>query len=264
MLQIGRFSDPPKFEDLGPLTVDADDMNGRNCRVGDCDVRLPASDLVRFQRDIDWTLKDATGKAADLYKHMLFDHVNAYWTGGPGRITAYEDDKRPIQPAVQFAAILKDSPYVGRLVAGLPPHLADFPATHLAGAEDFLYWSKEKFGIAPFITVTHVTLTHTLSGTAIITSKDVYSSRYFDSSLGLTIAAKDSQNGFLLVYHEPIARERAQGVSEHASPRDGRAAGQGEHRRELAHSQDEARARALIGARVFIFVSRSARGLDAY
>ena len=28
----------------------------------------------------------------------------------------------------------------------------------MAGAEDFLYWSKEKFGIAPFITVTHVVI----------------------------------------------------------------------------------------------------------
>ena len=33
-----------------------------------------------------------------------------------------------------------------------------------------------------------------------MTSKDVYSSRYFDSSLGLTIAAADRDGGFLLVY----------------------------------------------------------------
>ncbi|MCP6769513.1 hypothetical protein NL529_32170, partial [Klebsiella pneumoniae] len=68
-----------------------------------------------------------------------------------------------------------------------------------------LYWSKEKFGIAPFITVTHVTIAHAPSGALVITSKDVYSSRYFDSSLGLTIAS-DEPGGMLLVY---VNRSRA-------------------------------------------------------
>ena len=70
----------------------------------------------------------------------------------------------------------------------------------LVSAEDFLYWSKERFGIAPFITVTHVTIAKSMSGSTIITSKDVYSSRYFDSSLGLTIGAPTADGGFLLVY----------------------------------------------------------------
>jgi hypothetical protein len=72
----------------------------------------------------------------------------------------------------------------------------------LSDAEDFLYWSKEKFGAAPFITVTHVTIVCASAGTCVMTTKDVYSSRYLDASLGLTIAsdAVATPNAFYLLY----------------------------------------------------------------
>ena len=184
----------------------------RDCRVGDCDVRLPSQELVRFRRDIDWSAKDAKAKAAALFKGMLLAHVQAYWSGDPGRITVYEDDPKPVYPAVEFGAILKSSPYIGRLVPELPAHLTDFPSARVAGAEDFLYWSKEKFGIAPFITVTHVTIARTPTGALVMTSKDVYSSRYFDSSLGLTIAAPEPDGGFLLVYENRSRASALKGV----------------------------------------------------
>src|SRR4029077_4869866 len=124
----------------------------------------------------------------------------AYWSGRPGRILQYDDAKRAILPATEFAGILANSRYIGDLVPGLPAPLSDFPSSRLAAAEDFLYWSKERFGIEPFITVTHVTIARGPSGTIVITSKDVYSSRYFDSSLGLTIVRPGSEGGFYLIY----------------------------------------------------------------
>ena len=57
--------------------------------------------------------------------------------------------------------------------------------------------------MTPFVTVTHVTiLPATLAGT-VIASKDVYSSRYFDASLTLTIASDGvgaAGNELYLVY----------------------------------------------------------------
>jgi hypothetical protein len=200
VLQIGRFHDPPVIEDLAALTVDEDDLDAEDCRVGDCNVRLPSGDIVRFQREIDWKAPGARAKAAALFKRMLIDHVHAYWSGGAGRMAEYNDDKRPIQPGVEFGGILNNSPYLSELVPGLPDHLRDFPSARLAGSEDFLYWSKEKFGIAPFITVTHITISRAASGAVVITSKDVYSSRYFDASVGLTIVSKSQDGGFVLVY----------------------------------------------------------------
>ena len=202
VLQIGRFSDPPMLDDLATLTVNKEDLDVRSCRVGDCDVRLPADTIGRFERGIDWSAPDAQARAAALFKQVLFENVRAYLSGGPGRMTEYDDGKRQIRPVADFLGVLKNSPYIGELVPGLPTHLQEFPSSPLPGAEDFLYWSKEKFGLTPFITVTHVTITRAPSSAVVITSRDVYSSRYFDASVAATIAsdAVGSARGFYLVY----------------------------------------------------------------
>jgi hypothetical protein len=206
VLQIGRFSNEPTIEDLARLSVDENDFDARRCRVGNCSVRLSASEIARFQREIAWDAPDAKARAAGLYKQVLLDHVRAYWFGGPARMKQYDAGTRAIRPVDEFVGILNNSSAIGALAPGLPEHLRDFPAGRLEGAEDFLYWSKERFGMAPFITVTHVTMTRGLSGSVVITSKDVYSSRYMDASLGTTVISEAPGGGFHLIY---LNRSRA-------------------------------------------------------
>ena len=199
--QIGRFSNPPALEDLAPLTIDKADFDGDDCRVGDCDARLPADAIRRFEREIDWRAPGADARAAALFKQILFDNVRAYVAGAPSRMAQYDDDRHPIRPMDEFAGVLKNFPAVGDLAPGLPAHLQNFPASPLAGADDFLYWSKETVAGRPFITVTHVTIV-TRPSEVVIASKDVYSSRYFDSSLGVTVASDvgGAPGAFYLVY----------------------------------------------------------------
>jgi hypothetical protein len=203
VLQIGRFSDPPKPGDLDALSVGPDDFDVRHCRVEDCGVRLPAEIIRRLPAEIDLKKPDAQARGAELFKRILFDDVSAYWSGGSGRMTQYDDGDQPIRPIDAFQGLLTGVPAIGVLVPGLPEHLADFPRHRLEGAEDFLYWSKEKFGIAPFITATQVTIVCRTAPTCLAISKDVYSSRYFDASLALTIATDDEGNpgsAFYLIY----------------------------------------------------------------
>jgi hypothetical protein len=202
VLQIGRFSQPPTLDDLAALTVDTDDFDVRNCHVGDCGIRLPAGVIRRFQQDIDPRVPDAQARGAALFKQLLFEDVAAYASGDPGRMVQYDDGDRPIRPLDDFDGLLDASPAIGALVPGLPAHLKYFPSARLPDAEDFLYWSKEKFGAEPFITVTHVTLICPSAETCVMTTKDVYSSRYFDASLAVAIAsdAPGESNAFYLVY----------------------------------------------------------------
>lgn len=202
VVQIGRFSDPPSLDDLAALTVDKNDFDVTTCRVHDCDVRLPADTIRRFQREVDRKAPDVQQQTAALFKHVLLEHVNAYLSGGATRIVQYDDGPQPIRPIDEFEAILKSAPSVGALVPGLPDHLAHFPSDRLADAQDFLYWSKEKFGVAPFITVTHITIACPSAPICVASSKDVYSSRYFDASLALTIATDSMADAkaFYLVY----------------------------------------------------------------
>ena len=46
VLAIGRFSDPPRIEDLKGLTLDDEDLSAiRRCRPGDCDLKLARSEM---------------------------------------------------------------------------------------------------------------------------------------------------------------------------------------------------------------------------
>jgi hypothetical protein len=207
-VQIGRFSNPPAPSDLDGLSITSDDVNMRQCRVGDCGVRLPADGIHRFEKEIDWSKPDADAKAAALFKQMLFENVHAYTVGGPGRMTQYDDDSLPVMPVQDFQAVLKSSPYIETARPGLGAYLAGYPAEPMAGAEDFLYWSKEKFGFAPFISVTHVTLAPCGPHQYVAATRDVYSTRYFDASVSLAIASDsvNDANAFYLFY---VNRSRA-------------------------------------------------------
>src|SRR5215470_4950085 len=91
VLAIGRFSDPPDRSDLDALTTNRDDLDLRGCKVSDCDIRLPASEIQRIASAVDWRRSDADAQAAGLFKQMLFTHVHSYMTGVPGRVTQYDD-----------------------------------------------------------------------------------------------------------------------------------------------------------------------------
>jgi hypothetical protein len=199
VLQIGRFSDPPSIDDLAGLTVDKDDFDAATCRVHDCGIRLPAEMIRRVQREIDLKAPNVQEQTTAWFKRALLAHVTAYVTGGPGRFLQYDDGDSPIRPAEEFEGVLAHMPAIGALVPGLPDHLARFPASRLPDAEDFFYWSKEKFGIAPFISVTQVTIVCRSASTCVMTTKDIYSSRYIDASLALAIAS-DAGDSFFLVY----------------------------------------------------------------
>jgi hypothetical protein len=158
---------------------------------------------------VDWAASDADAQAAALFKEVLAEHVRAYVSGGAGLITEYDDEKRTVRPAEDFSGLLAASLYIDSLAEGMSKHLEAFSSSPLPGAEDILYWSKEKFGGAdPFVTVTHAVITQPLPESFVLASRDVYSSRYIDASLSLTVAsdAVASPDSFYLVY---VNRSRA-------------------------------------------------------
>jgi hypothetical protein len=194
VLQIGRFSSPPTIDDLATLRIDTADFDAPACRPGDCDIRLPADVIRRVPKEIDLNGRSVQDETAAWYKRVLLADVQAYVSGGPGRFAQYDDGQRPIRPLDDFEGVLAATPSIGMLVPELPDHLRRFPANRVPDSEDFLYWSKESFGPAPFISVTHVTIVCATPRTCVMTTKDVYSSRYIDASLAVAIVA-DAMDG---------------------------------------------------------------------
>ena len=206
VLAIGRFSEQPEASDLDALTTDDFDLRG--CKVGDCDIRLPAAEIQRVGASVDWRRPGADARASAFFKQLLLTHVRSYLTGGPGRITEYDDGPTPILPALAADDLIKSSPYLDALKPGLAAHLQCMWSNPLDGADDFLYWSKEKFGFAPFTSVTHVTIAQAGPHQTVAANRDVYSSRYIDAALSMIVAsdAAGDPASFYLLY---VNRTRA-------------------------------------------------------
>jgi hypothetical protein len=89
----------------------------------------------------------------------------------------------------QFLTLMQHSP----LFVRTPPlgnYLERFPAVPLAGAESFLYWSKETVAFHAVVSVTHVAVYTPPARSpflVIVGTRQVYASRYFDASLGMTV-----------------------------------------------------------------------------
>jgi len=209
ILEIGRFSASPGIEDLATLTVGKADFDASRCRVHDCDIRLPAAVIQRVGKEIDVKGRTAQEETAAWFKQILLANVQAYVSGSPGRFAQFDDGDRPIRPIDDFAGVLAATPAVGALVPGLAEHLARFPKARLPDAEDFLYWSKENFGPAPFISVTHVTIVCQAPHTCVMTTKDVYSTRYIDASLAVAVVTDSMASDSIYVVYANRSRVNA-------------------------------------------------------
>jgi hypothetical protein len=201
---VKKFSAPPRLDDLDQLKVDKEDFDAlKHCRIGNCDVKLSSAAIDRLRKGIDWNAPDAPETVNKLARMSLLGYVRNYLAGGNLALSEYNDKKKPLRIADQFDAILKASPYIYEYEPEFYAYLREYPAKRLDDSDDFIYWSKEKFGLKPVISVTHVSI-YSRPGTehTLIASKQIYASHYFEASLGLTavVAAQSEEPSFYLLY----------------------------------------------------------------
>ncbi len=233
--QIGRFRSPPRLEDLASLTLPPTDVAMlRGCRPGDCDVKLSAAAMRRFRDEVDWSSPNAAREADEVAHEMIVDLVSAYQAEGNAALGHYHDGDEPLPVAEQFRALLASSDPLPVPVPELLAYLDDYPNGHLAGAEDFFYWTVVEFGLKPTIRVNHVTI-YPLGGSPppsgvryAIAIKQLYASHYFHTTLELrflidddrragpgtslisiTRSRSDGMTGFKGLFLRPIVRSRS-------------------------------------------------------
>lgn len=118
-----------------------------------------------------------------------------------------------VLPLPSGGKIRRVSPYLYEFVPEFHWYLQEYPRARLSGTEDFIYWSKEKFGLKPVVSLTHVTIYRRKQGSitnTLIASKGIYASHYFDASLGMTGFVHDEGDAGLPVpYLMYLNRSRA-------------------------------------------------------
>jgi hypothetical protein len=195
VVEIGRFSRPPRLEDLAGLTLDEDTFAAvRECRPGDCRIKLSRSAMEKVQREVDWKAADARSRAAEVLKEMLIDYTSAYMTGGTAEMATYADKESPIATSTEFGKILTASPFLIEYIPELNRYTEQYPAASLAGAEDFFYWSKDEYAPKPTVSLFHVVVWNDPQrDLAVIAWKRIYASHYFRAGVELLamVAAPD-------------------------------------------------------------------------
>ena len=203
VLQVGRLGSPPRAEDLASIQVDPEDVADlRECRPGVCGVRLTGSQIERFNRDIDWTSLAADQQASHLLRQVLLEEATAYMTGGAPGLGAYLDKRVPLPRDAAVRGLLQKSPSLVERYPEFHQYLVKFPQVPREEVESFLYWSREKFGFRPVISLTHVAIYRPPGGAsgAVIASKQVYASHYFDASFAVTSLVEDGTRGSYMMY----------------------------------------------------------------
>jgi hypothetical protein len=190
VLQIGKFSNPPVIGDLSGLTLDQDDIDSlRRCRVNSCDLKMSARYIDRFRKEINWTAPSYRESVTRLAKEMLLDNVQEYLKGGNPALGEYNDKSYALRLSDEFKSLLQPAAYMYGYSPEFQKYLTEFPASRPTGVEDYVYWSKEKFGLKPVISLTHISIYKQIrpyGAEVLIGSKGIYATHYYETSLGLT------------------------------------------------------------------------------
>jgi hypothetical protein len=187
-LQIGKFSNPPQLKDLDGLTLDPADIEAiRRCRVKNCDVKMSARYIERFRTEVNWSGPEYRQRTTELMREMLLERVQAYLKGGDATLGEYNDKSYALSLPDEFRSLLAPTQYMYQYLPEFQKYLQNFPDSRPNGAESFIYWSKDKFGLKPVVSVTHVTIYKKPGDTGVaIASKGIYADHYYEASLGLT------------------------------------------------------------------------------
>jgi hypothetical protein len=197
---IKRFSTPPSLDDLANLRLDDVDLDAlRSCRPGDCPVKLAAAEIMSIRRAVDRAGPDWAAAAQDAFRRVVLDRTLLYRSHGSDALPDYADRSDPVRPAAVFRSLLQRSPYIASGAPAFADYLERYPQVGQGEVESFFYWSTERFGGKPTVTVTHVSILRSDPRTAglavLVAGKQILATHYVNGALSLTALVRDGGGG---------------------------------------------------------------------
>lgn len=165
----------------------------RNCQTGDCPFRLPQPTIERLAREVDWSTTDALARTRGILAGTLEAISRDYQRNGLGSNLIYHDKPSPLNAAHQSRELLAASSSLLGPVPELARYLDQYPKTALPGAEDSLYWSVDKIGSTPVVSLTHRVI-YQKGPSLWIASRQIFANHYLDGGLSITHVAEDPQH----------------------------------------------------------------------
>ena len=207
-----RISSPPRLEDFAALELaDEDIQDLKNCRVGDCELKLSQDGVDRVRRSIDWSKPTVADDVEALARQIALEYVAGYLEGGNDRLAVYRDGGRPTFVATEFRLMVDRMPSLLAFGPDFRTYLLEFPKATLANATSFLYWQEALFGLKPTIRINHLVIQQGPDA-VVVANKQLYASHYFWTALELRVLLPDPRRGrgFWFVN---VNRSRSDGLS---------------------------------------------------
>src|SRR6266550_4771285 len=205
--QLGIFSNPATLGDVAAVTINNRDVGEmRDCKPGDCVVKLPATDMRRIHDQMNWSAPapDLQAQLTAYARRRLVEYVTDYRTRGDSAMAIYDDRGNLNQRSSEaFAAQLAESPYVYENVPSLRKYLAAYPHGSLpAGAAEILFWSEDVLPrLRPILSVSHLVVytPPELPSVTLVARKQIYANHYFETAVDLTCVIDRDPGSYLLV-----------------------------------------------------------------
>jgi hypothetical protein len=186
---FGIFSDPAVATDARAFVVEQSDLDAlKECRPGDCDVKMPVQKFEDFGRSIDWSASDAKGRVSTIVRQTMADYVTRYRKGGTAAMVEYGDQKSARRASDAFGSLLAESPYIYEYLPSFQRYLRSYPADTLSGVTDAIYWASDRLAsLRPILSIVHLSLYEPPGAPlTLVSEKQLYASHYFIGAFTLT------------------------------------------------------------------------------
>jgi hypothetical protein len=202
--QLGVFGDPATADDVAAVTISSRDVaEMKDCKPGDCVVKLPATDMRRIHDQMNWSAPDLQAQLSAYARRRLVEYVADYRARGDSAMAIYDDrGNLSVRSSEAFAAQLAESPYVYQNVPSLQQYLSSYPHGTLPNATEIIFWSEDVLPrLRPILSVTHLDVytPPELPATTVVAAKQIYANHYFEAAADLTMVVERNPGVYLVV-----------------------------------------------------------------
>jgi hypothetical protein len=126
--QTKRISNPPSSADFAMLELPDEDLRDlRDCRVGDCALKLGADALRTLRTQVDWRRPSAKVEANAIFRRLAYEYVTGYVNGGNDELAVYRDQEHPLFVADEFRLMIDRMPTLATSLPDVKRYLLDYP-----------------------------------------------------------------------------------------------------------------------------------------
>jgi len=183
-------ANPATPADVRDVMLDSSEYRDlKSCKPGKCNFKMPASAMKSFTEGVNWSAPDAKAQADAKLQAGMLEFINAYRSRGNDAMLVY-DDNGGVRASAAYSALLAQSSELFDYAPPLQKYLTSYPANRPKGARDILYWSTGRPPkLRPTLTINHMVVYPSSSGTTLIARKQVYANHYFEGAFELLAVA---------------------------------------------------------------------------